>query len=142
MAFLKWRMWLRQDLGRIRKENKRKVKPKIKATTGLKAWPIHERLQSRATQWAINLQSRQKLRICEMATATATICLILMGMLIEPLACQPSATGLVSQHLAPNWPMDQQPNGPTDGFGGPVCASRLLIYVRPKLFGSLNTSKC
>ncbi|KAM8704861.1 hypothetical protein ACLKA7_009337 [Drosophila subpalustris] len=59
------------------------------------------------------LHSGSKLRICEMATATATICLILMGMLIEPLAGRASATGLVSQHLAPTGPTGELANGPT-----------------------------
>lgn len=64
----------------------------------------------------------------------ATICLILIGMLIEPLPGQPDTWP---------WPCQRNPApaGTVGGFGRPrLCrpVGRLLIYVLQKVFGSLN----
>lgn len=64
----------------------------------------------------------------------ATICLILMGMLIEPLPGQPDTWP---------WPCQRDPAsaGTVGAFGRPrLCrpVGRLLIYVLQKVFGSLN----
>lgn len=97
------------------------IAPKPKPQTDQAGSESEEQLRNQGqpsdpTRRAINLQAVQKLRICE--TAMATICLILMGMLIEPLACPATALVSYSQHLRA--PPPNGPPGESKRVSGPV----------------------